>query len=230
MRRIIAIGVLIGIGAVASLSQEVTAEKILQNVKANFDAVKDYTVQLTGTVNMERLKVPKMSVRLFFKQPNKFKTESKGTSFIPRNILDINPSDLLNKFDGSLMGTETADGKTLYKIRLITKPEKGKQVRESFIWVDKSNWTITRLEAFPTEGRKIEVTIESTTIDGKYVLPSRISARFDFEKNIDSLAERVYSPNRVPRKGSAELIYSDYQVNTGLSDEFFERKKTETPE
>lgn len=206
-------------------AQNMTAEKILLNVKANFDAVKDYTVTLSGKVNMERLKVPQMNVILYFKQPNKFKTESRGTSFLPRNILDINPSDLLSKFDGSLMGKETSDGKTLYKLRLVTKPEKGKQVRESFIWVDESNWTITRLESYPMEGRKIEILIESTVIDGKFILPSKISASFDFEQNPDSLAERVYSPNRIPRKGSAEITYSNYKVNTGLSDEFFEKKK-----
>lgn len=206
-------------------AQQLSAEKILQNVKANFDAVKDYTANITGKVSMERLKVPKMSLKLYFKQPNKFKTESTGTSFIPRNILDLNPGDLLLKFDASLMGTEEAEGKILYKIRLITKPEKKKQVRESFIWVDKTHWTITRLEAYPIEGRKIEVLIESMVIDGKYILPSKISAKFDFEQNIDSLAEKIYSPQRIPRKGSAELIYSDYQINTGLSDEFFEKKK-----
>lgn len=208
-------------------AQNLTAEKILQNVKANFDAVKDYSANLTGKVEMERLKVPQMKVKIYFKQPNKFKTESKGTSFIPRNILDLNPSDLLSKFDGFVMGKEDSEGKVFYKIRLVTKAEKGKQIRESFIWVDESNWTITRLEAFPSEGRKIEVLIESTTIDNKYILPSKITARFDFETNPDSLAEKIYSPQRVPRKGSAELIYSDYEVNTGLTDEFFEQKKKE---
>ena len=205
-------------------AQTLTAEKILLNVKANFDAVKDYTVTLTGTVNMERLKVPKMIVKLYFKQPNKFKTESKGTSFLPRTMLDINPTDLLNKFDGSVMGKEISEGRSFYKLRLISKPEKGKQVRESFIWVDESNWTITRLESYPQEGRKIEVLIESIVVDGKFILPSKISASFDFEQKVDSLAER-FNPNRLPRKGSAELTYSDYRVNTGLTDEFFEQKK-----
>ncbi|MDP1678308.1 MAG: outer membrane lipoprotein-sorting protein [Bacteroidota bacterium] len=226
MKRILFLLVIFAVGIISNTTaQQLTAEKILLKVKANFDVVKDYSAMLTGKVNMERLKVPQMSVKLYFKQPNKFKTESKGTSFIPKNILDLNPGDLLTKFDPSLMGKENVDGKTLYKIRLVTKPEKGKQIRESFIWVDESRWTITKLEAFPMEGRKIEVLIESTVIEGKYVLPSKISAKFDFEQNTDSLAEKIYSPNRMPKKGMVELIYSDYQVNKGLSDEIFEKKK-----
>lgn len=218
--------ILLFCSSLPAYSQELSAEKILLNVKANFDVVKDYSAMLTGKVNMERLKVPQMNVKIFFKQPNKFKTESKGTSFIPKNILDLNPGDLLKKFDPSLMGSEEVDGKMLYKIRLVTKPEKGKQIRESFIWVDESRWTITKLEAFPMEGRKIEVLIESTVIEGKYVLPSKITAKFDFDQNADSLAEKIYSPNRMPKKGMVELIYSDYQINKGISDEFFEKKES----
>lgn len=206
-------------------AQQLTADKILQNVKANFDAVQDYTAMLTAKVDMERLRVPEMKVKIYFKQPNKFKTESKNTSFLPKNVMDLNPGDLMKKFDASLMAKEEKDGKTSYKIRLVTKPEKGKQVRESFIWVDAELWTITRLEAFPSEGRKIELLVESTIIDGKFIVPSKISAKFDFEQNPDSLAEKIYSPNRMPKKGTVELIYSDYRVNTGLSDEIFEQKK-----
>ncbi len=206
-------------------AQPLTAEKILLNVKANFDAVKDYTAMLTAKVDMERLRVPQMNVKIYFKQPNKFKTESKNTSFLPKNIFDLNPGDLLKKFDASLMGTETENGKTFYKLRLVTKPEKGKPVRESFIWVDASMWTITRLEAFPTEGRKIELKVESAVIDGKYILPTMISASFDFDQNADSLSEKIYSPNRMPKKGSVVLKYSEYEVNTGISDEFFEQKE-----
>lgn len=203
----------------------ITAEQVLQKVKANFDAVKDYTVQLSGKLDLERLRMPQMKVKLYFKQPNKFKTESKGTSMLPKNILDLNPSDLLSKFDASLLGKEEIEGRPYYKLRLVTKPVKGKPVRESFIWVDAVQWTITRLEAYPSEGRKIEVDITSMVVDGRYILPERITAKFDFSQDADSSGDRIYSPNRVPRKGSAELIYSDYQVNTGLSDALFEKNE-----
>ncbi|MFA6439397.1 MAG: outer membrane lipoprotein-sorting protein [Bacteriovoracaceae bacterium] len=214
---------LVAVNYIPLQAQSLTAEKILQNVKANFDAIKDYTAMLTGKVNMERLKVPQMNVKIYFKQPNKFKTESKGTTFLPKNILDINPGDLLDKFDASLLGQEEIEGKTFFKIRLVTKTAKGKQVRESFIWVEESRWTITKLEAYPSEGRKIEVLIESMVVEKKYILPEKITAKFDFEQNTDSLAEKIYSPNRMPKRGMVELIYSDYHVNTGLSDEIFEQ-------
>jgi outer membrane lipoprotein-sorting protein len=225
MRSVTAVFLLLSFSFQPSNAQQLTAEKILMKVKANFDAVQDYSAMITAKVDVERLRVPEMKVKLFFKQPNKFKTESKNTSFLPKNIFDLNPGELLKKFDASLMGTEVENGKNVYKIRLVTKPEKGKQVRESFIWVDGSMWTITHLEAFPMEGRKIELNVESAVINGKYILPVTISALFDYDQNADSLSEKIYSPNRMPKKGSVVLKYSGYEVNKGLTDEFFEQKE-----
>lgn len=212
----------------ATLSaQQLTAEKVLQSVKSNFDAVQDYTAQLTAKVNMERLRIPEMNVTIYFKQPNKTHIESKNFAMLPREGFALNPSDLLTKFDATLMGKEEREGSMQYKLRLISKPEKGRPPRESYIWIDPSRWVVTHLEATPAEGRKVAVDFEYTTVEEKFILPSFMKASFDFEQNTDSLAERIYSPNRVPRKGSVEIMYSDYKVNQGLSDEIFEKKKKE---
>jgi outer membrane lipoprotein-sorting protein len=49
---------------------------------------------------------------------------------------------------------------------------------------------------------------------------------FDFTASTDTLTQQMYSGrNSVPRKGSVEIHYSDYEVNKGLSDEIFEKKE-----
>lgn len=211
------------VSAAPAQKNTLTAEQVLEKVKANFDAVQDYSATLTVSLDMERLRVPKMAVKIYFKQPNLFKTESKNTSFLPKNIFDIAPGNLLKKFDPIMMGPEVLEGKNTYKVRLITKPEKRKPARESFIWVETEHWTIVRLEAYPAEGQLIAVRFESTVIDGKYVLPSAIHASFDAPPSADSLADKMM-PARAPRKGTVDLFYSDFKVNSGLTDEFFEKK------
>lgn len=227
MKSTLRIFLLIFLGMSLLSAQQRTAEKILQNVKKNFDAVEDYSAQLTAKVNMERLRIPEMKVKIYFKQPNKVHIESNSFAMLPKEGLAINPNDLLTKFDATLMGKEEKDGATQYKLRMISKPEKGKPAHESYIWVDATQWVVTHLESTPTEGRKVAINFEYATVDEKFTLPSSMKATFDFEQNPDSLAERVYSPNRVPRKGSVDILYSDYKVNQGLSDEIFEKKKNE---
>ena len=212
--------------AIGELSaQKISAEKILQNVKAQFDAVQDYTVVLDIKPDIERFKANEMRLTLFFKQPNKIHIESKNFVMIPKQLFEINPSDLLAKFDPFLMGKEQFNGMETYKLRLISKPEKKRPAVESYVWIDAARWVVVHFEATPMEGQLITIDIDYLTVDGKYTLPKTMNAKLDFQQNTDSLAEKIYSPNRIPRKGNVELRYSDYKVNQGLSDEIFEKKE-----
>ena len=210
-----------------STAQSISAAQILHNMKERFEPVKDYTVTLTATVNMERMQIPEMVITLYFKQPDKVHIEAKNFAMVPKDAIALNPTQLIDKFDATLVETIRGDNSTMYKLRLISKPEKGKPVRESYIWVDGSRWVVTRLESTPTDVRRIAVDLEYAAIDGKYVLPSKIVARLDTQQPSDSSAERMYSPQRMPRKGNVTILYSDYRVNTGLSDELFEKKREE---
>ena len=86
------------------------AAGILQKVKQQFDAVNDYTAMLRAKVNMERLKIPEMNVKIYFKQPNKVHVESKNFAMLPKEGFALNPSDLLSKFDATLMTSEVREG------------------------------------------------------------------------------------------------------------------------
>jgi len=71
------------------------------------------------------------------------------------------------------------------------------------------------MEAFRPKEERSKLTVESVVIDEKFVVPSRIFAKFDFDQSTDSLNEKIYSPNRMPKKGTVELKYSEYEVNKG---------------
>ena len=208
-------------------AQSITAAQILQKMKQQFDSVKDYTVTLNATVNMERMQIPEMIITLYFKQPDKIHIEANNFAMVPKEAIALNPTQLIDKFDATIAGTEDKDKATIYKLRLVSKPEKGKPVRESYVWVDGSRWVITHFESTPSDVRKISVDLDYVTIDGKYVLPLKIAAKMDAQQPPDSTAEKTYSPQRLPRKGSVAILYSDYKVNTGLSDDIFEKKKEE---
>jgi outer membrane lipoprotein-sorting protein len=208
-----------------SPAQPATASEILQNMKRQFESVKDYTATLKVAVDMERMQIPEMVVTIYFKQPDKIHIEAKNFAMVPREVAAINPAQFIDKFDATVVGTQQKENATVYKLRLISKPEKGKPVRESFIWVDGARWVVIHYESTPSDVRKVAVDFEYMSVDGKYTLPSKIEARMDTQQPADSSAERMYSPQRLPRKGTATIIYSDYKVNTGLSDVIFEKKK-----
>ena len=226
-RNLLAYVLLVTAGIQSATAQPATAVQILQHMKQQFESVKDYTATLKVTVEMERVQIPEMLVKMYFKQPDKIHIEAKNFAMIPREAVGLNPAQLIDKFDATVVGTEQKENVTVYKLRLISKPEKGKPVRESYVWVDGARWVVTHFETTPSDVRKVAVDLEYETVDGKYMLPSKIDARMETQQSPDSSAERIYSPQRMPRKGSVAIIYSDYKVNTGLSDEIFEKKKSE---
>ena len=77
----------------ALYAQSLTAEKVLENVKAQFENIQDYTATITATVNIEKLHIPQMTIKVYFKQPNKVHIESKNFAMVPREGLALNPTD-----------------------------------------------------------------------------------------------------------------------------------------
>ncbi|HLP16591.1 MAG TPA: hypothetical protein VK470_10060 [Bacteroidota bacterium] len=217
---------------VSASSHAQTASQIVRNVKQRFDQVKDYTVSITASVNMERMKIPEMKATLYFKQPDKFHVESKNFSMLPKEGMSLNPSEMLEKFDASLIKSEKRNNTMFYNLRLISKPEKGKQVREYFVTVNGDLWVVSHIESFPMPGRKISIDFTHTLVADQYWLPSSLSIDYTTQTPSDSSEGEAAQPPQgrgrmTPRSGSARVQYSDYKVNTGLSDSIFEKKKEE---
>jgi hypothetical protein len=207
-----------------------TAQQIIANVKQRFDQVKDYTVQITASVNLERMKIPEMKATLYFKQPDKMHIESKNFSMLPKESMGLTPSDMLAKFDATLLKSEKRGGTMFYDLRLVSKTEKGKQVREYFATVNGDAWVVSHIESFPMPGRKITIDFTHSLVADQYWLPLTITVNYSSEQSDDAPQEQPQQPGHgrnMPRKGTASVRYSDYKVNTGLSDEIFEKKKEE---
>ena len=213
--------------------QTLTPEKILQNVKAQSDRVKDYSAVLTASLQMERLKIPEMKVKVYFKQPDKIHVDSKGFSMLPRDGVFLNPSQLLNKFTAELLSTEKKDSVTFYVIQLTPRADQQKSNRNrppvaSKIWVDGKRWVVTKFESTTLGGGSITVEFKHGLVNGTYWLPEQITAQFDVpQRKEESQDEPGSRRQTMPRKGTISMAYSEYQVNTGLPDELFEPKKGE---
>lgn len=220
------------IGAVAPCAaQPMTPEKILQNVKAVSDRVKDYSAVLTASIHMERLKIPEMKVQIYFKQPDKLHIESKGFSMLPREGIFLNPSRLLEKFVPTLLSTEKNGATTEYVIQLTPRADRQTSKRKmsaSKIRVDGSRWLVTKLESATQAGGVVSVEFRHTQVAGSYWLPEQISAEFDVpSRKDDSVDDQAPRRQSGPLKGSVLMVYSEYKVNAGLDDALFEPKKVQ---
>lgn len=205
-------------------AQAQTAHQIMSSVKHRFDDIKDYTVTVTASVNMERMNIPEMKATMYFKQPDKMHVESKNFSMLPKEGMSLNPSEMLLKFDATLLKSEIRNGTLSHDLRLVSKAEKGKQVREYFVTVNGDACVVSHIESFPMPGRKITIDFTHAFFAEQYWLPTTMNLVYSSEQTDDAAPDSHSGKGRnIPRKGTASIRYTDYKINTGLPDTLFEK-------
>ena len=205
-----------------------SGEEVLKKVAAHFPGVQDYTVTLDITPDIERLNVPPMHVRMFFKQPDKFHFESDNFALLPKEGLAFNPARLLTRFSVDDVNADSMDGRKEIKLLLRPKEERARAAKV-VLYIDSSAWKPTRIVTSLFDGRTMTATFRYEEQSG-HLMPSLLTVQFESpardtteqDSNIDE-ASPIQRP-RMPRNGMITIRYSDYQINTGLSDDIFDKK------
>ncbi len=211
------------------------ADDVLDRMERVVEPVRDFTVTLEGEVSMERIRVPKAVIRMFYKKPDKVHFESESFSMVPREGIALSPMDLRARYDAKTVGVVDTGGVRLYKLQLAAK-EPDTRLRQAYLYVNEADWTMARFEATPYEGRTVAFDFEYQTVDGTYTLVSRMTATFGSigSKNEDIItipddapgpASQIREMQRMLRNGFVRFTYRDYRVNTGLPDSIFSKKQ-----
>ncbi len=238
MVRIFLTALILGIYGAATISfaqNTPSGAEILKNVESTVERVQDYVVDLRATINMERLRVPAMNVTMYFKKPNKIHFESQNFAMLPREGFALNPTVLRDRFDATVIAEETLQARKVYRLKLTAKDTKMRP-QQLFLWVDPTNWTAAKIETTPYEGRSLSVAFTYKLYQSSFWLPETLKATFSvagpdtstrFSELAPQLAPQFNEMQRPPRSGSVTIVYSNYRINTGLSDEIFEQRPRE---
>lgn len=214
-----------------SMPQTKNPEIILKNVKAKFEKIKDYQADVVVKLDMEAVKVPDTKAKVYFKNPNKYKIESDGFAMLPKQGINFSPVQLLQgDYTSVYVRSETIDGQ-LYDVVKIIPNNDTTDIILSTMWINSSKSVIHKVETSTKKGGTVQIDFE---YDPKFI-PLPIELKFSFNagevrlpsqnqlnKN-DEKKNRISGVRRI--KGTVLMKYSNYKINTGLSDSFFEEKK-----
>ena len=202
------------------------AFRYLDSIEKKYAGLKDYTANVMVHFDIETFKAPDMEAKLYYKAPDKMKVESKRVFFFPKEGGYFNPS-LFKKedFEIKILGRLTSDGGKAVTLKLT--PQKAKRnIQEFVLTIDTDRNLIREMGVTQFDGREIKAVIDYGKFDG-FELPVHIRLKLDipsFEtegpKEFDQLVQK---PKRVT--GSIEITYSNYRVNSGLSDEIFKESE-----
>lgn len=214
-------------------AQTKEAEKILDAVKKKFDAVRDYEVNINIKLDFEFVKMPDTKAKIYFKQPDKVKIDAKGFAMLPKQSLNFSPKQFLSgNYTAIYVKTETVNGNKLDVVKIIPESDSAGIIL-STLWIDQAQSVIRKIET--TGKRSGTVKIELTYDNKNLGLPSQLKFNFSAEKsqqqNVpqenkdDDDEHNVRWRDRSELSGSVIVTYTNYKINKGIPDSFFEDKK-----
>jgi len=199
------------------------AARILDSLEKKYSSLKDYSADIHVHFDIEGFKAPDMQARLYCKPPDKMKIESKRIFFFPKEGGIFNPS-MFNTEDFDVKSLErlTYEGSHAVKLKLTPKKRKQPGPQDFILTIDTDRNLIREINAASAEGREARARVEYGRFSD-FDLPTRIELQLDFSFN-ESMEIKDFgqSPQQAKRvTGQVEITYSNYRVNTGLSDKIF---------
>lgn len=177
--------------------------------------VKDYVAQVTVRTDIPDVDIPTRTATVYVKPPDKTHVESRGGFvLIPRRALLFGDilRDIEEEAELSLAGTRSEPGGPIYCVKVIPK-EKGPAGAEPrvLIWVNGGRWTMERVQVWEGRTMMLEARFAYRQAQG-FWMPSQVAC---------TVPGRVLGGDK---PGRVTVTFSDYRINTGLTDAFFEEK------
>jgi outer membrane lipoprotein-sorting protein len=201
---------------------------VIEKLGHAYDSLNDYVVTVRANVDVERLRVPKMEAKVYFKQPDKIHFESSGFAMLPREGV-FNPFQFTKNKTGKIIGSDTVAG--AYVLKVLLEPAENKKGGPGVtIFVDTTRWIVLQAETQPYTGRNVRATFSYEKTESWW-LPRHVEVLLDTQtpEENEQAAPMAGGPDRggmkMPRKGKVTIDYTEYKVNQGISDEIFLKDK-----
>lgn len=224
-------------------AQDVSSDRVEQvrnNLRQQYNRIRDYQVDLTVSLRMPRLRMPRKRMTFTFKQPDMMHIEAKGFAMVPRRGVMLSPDSLFQDLqEGMVVEERQIDGRVCLVIRGVT-PHEGEGMLVSELVVDTTRWVVREINAYFDGEELFHVVSEYGELEAGIFLPRETRLRFQLNERflrghrgppMPSGARRmVRDPDEAgadiwnddtPKRGEATIVFSNYRVNRGIPDDYF---------
>jgi outer membrane lipoprotein-sorting protein len=208
------------------------ANLLLQKVYNKMQKAKDYSVQANIKVDMPFIRILPVDVKIYFKQPDKFKVESKSIAIVPRQGLDQAQKMLADSsaFTCMVQGEEKLGEIQTSIVNVIPLSDTSEMILGKF-WVDPIQDVILK-SLLTTRSSGTILTEYTYNTQVEYGLPDKMvfsvdTKKFRMPKNM-STGPNNKDPNKEEKgkdnkKGRIFIVMTNYQVNKGIPDNIFKK-------
>jgi outer membrane lipoprotein-sorting protein len=208
------------------------ATELFYSLRAKVLAVKDYTADVKMKIDVTYMRVPQLKGTLYFKSPDKMRLERHGgLSIFPKKNINLTLGNLIpaGKVVVLDVGYTTKDGKKLRILKVIPEDEQSNIVLTK-LWVDEDQMLVRRTETTTRNDGTVIMDLEFGNYI-PYALPDKVTIFMDVKdyklpKGVAMDYNNEVQPdakikNDKGTKGTIQITYLKYIINSGLSDGIF---------
>jgi hypothetical protein len=211
-----------------------SANTLLHEVYGKMQKAKDYSVQANIKVDMPFIRILPVDVKIYFKQKDKFKVESKSIAIVPRQGFDQVQKMLAdtNSFTAMIQGEEKLEAIQTIIVNVIPLSDTSEMILGKF-WIDPIQSVILKSQ-LTTRSSGTIVTRYSYDSQVAYGLPDKMvfsvdTKKFKMPKNATEESDKSESAKGEKSKGKEKdkgkiyITMTNYQVNKGIPDSVFKK-------
>ena len=208
------------------------AHQVLDSLRARFNRVEDYQVDLQVSLDMPMLRMPRKKMTFTFKQPDKTRLEARGFAMVPRRGLVLSPDSLFQKLqDLTMVGDTLLNGYPCLILRGFEKGP-GDLTLMADVIVDRELWLVRCITTYLEDHDVFRLRTEYVEVAPGIHMPAETRLRFQLNEGFirgRGRNHRSYDPdvqepvfdNKGDLIGEASIIFTNYRVNHGIPGEFF---------
>jgi len=191
--------------------------EIMRRATTLHKGIKDYTAKVSVDTDMPNVDIPHREAKVYVKPPDKTYVEAKGLVVIPKRALMFGgiTEDIEKNARGTLIGTKVTNGQTIYCIKFIPRTPEGRKTDAQpsiKVWVNGNRWTVEKVSVMDGSDLIADVAFTYQQVQG-FWMPAKVSC---------TVPKGIVGSSK---PGQMSITFSEYKINTGLTDKFFEDKE-----
>ncbi len=205
-----------------------TVESLVDSVSARFAAIEDYSVRIKLKVELPKFRMPRKTINLYFKQPDKLKVEADGFAIVPRQGLNV-AAVLDSLTDIRFLPADSVAEFRCWQV--AGERQQGDRTLISTVWIDRDEFVIRRVKTRMDTLDVMTVNIEYEQVEKKYYMPVRTVVDLQISPAAIAAMEHSHQDRRrsppseqaedIPTGGQMIMEFSRYRINRGIKDRVF---------
>lgn len=209
-------------------------KELIRALNLKFSQVNDYTAHIDMKFDIPGVKMNKMSGKVFFKKPDRFKIRTKGIFFLPKQNPMQNVNAMLldtSSYTSIISGYEMINGRNCAIVNIIPLKSVNELILGKF-WIDTKNPQILRSQITTKNNGTLETENVYSTFSN-YNLPDKMTIKLEMKKvkmskmlsaDLNKKASDKTALDKA-ETGSITLFFSNYKINTKFPDSEFTKEE-----